>query len=49
MTNKEQQLYEGKARKVFETSTIEFSYKNDDLGGVEDAYAEVMKRLKEHM
>ena len=34
---------------VFEQPTIEFSYKNDDLGGVEDAYAEVMKRLKEHM
>ena len=30
---------------VFDRPTIEFSYKNDDLGGVEDAYAEIMGRL----
>ena len=30
---------------VFDAPTIEFSYKNDDLGGVEDAYREVMRRL----
>ena len=49
MTKKEQ-LYEGKAKKVFATDKkLDKDRFRRDLGGVEDAYAEVMKRLSKHI